>query len=137
MQASAEQARYGCTQPVQGYMQVCHGKHAQLLRVPPGDRMAYYAPALAMGGKNKLQSFVPYRSNVAYLPAAKSPIVPLLDRLELTADQARWGYRLRFGLIWICYIFDSYSGRLYLGTRPKTLQISSGPLKSKRLAMAH
>ena len=48
-------------------MQVCHGKHAPLLRVPPGDRMAYYAPALAMGGKEKLQSFVPYRSNVAYV----------------------------------------------------------------------
>ena len=51
-----------------------------------------------MGGKDKRQSFVPYRSNVAYVPAAESPIVPLLDRLELNANRARWGYRLRFGL---------------------------------------
>jgi len=102
-------------------MQVCHGKRAPLQRVAPGDRVAYYAPALTMGGKDKLQSFVsiglvqrgepyafdagggfvPYRRDVAYVPAAESPIAPLLDQLELAADRARWGYQFRFGLFTI------------------------------------
>jgi hypothetical protein len=56
--ASAEHARRGCAQPQQGYMQVCHGKSAPLQRVAPGDRVAYYSPAVTMGGKDKLQSFV-------------------------------------------------------------------------------
>ena len=50
--ASAEHARRGCTQPAQGYMQVCHGKCAPLKRVAPGDRVAYYAPTITMGGKD-------------------------------------------------------------------------------------
>ena len=119
--ASAEHARRGCALPAQGYMQVCHGKRAPLQRVAPGDRVAYYAPALTMGGKDKLQSFVsiglvqpgepyafdagggfvPYRRDVAYVPAAESRIAPLLDRLELASDRARWGYQFRFGLFTI------------------------------------
>ena len=39
-------------------MQVCQGKRTPLVRVQPGDRVAYYAPTLTMGGKDKLQSFV-------------------------------------------------------------------------------
>jgi hypothetical protein len=116
--ASAEHARRGCALPQQGYMQVCHGKCAPLQRVAPGDRVAYYSPAVTMGGKDKLQSFVsigivqpgvpyefnmgggfvPFRRDVVYLPAQEAPIAPLLDAFEFVEDRARWGYKFRFGL---------------------------------------
>jgi hypothetical protein len=116
--ASAEHARRGCAKPAQGFMQVCHGKCAPLKRVAPGDRVAYYAPALTMGGKDKLQSFVsigivqpglpytfdmgggflPYRRDVAYVAAHEAAIAPLLDQFEIIEDRMRWGYKFRFGL---------------------------------------
>lgn len=116
--ASAEHARRGCAVPERGYMQVCHGKCAPLKRVAPGDRVAYYAPTITMGGKDKLQSFVsigvvqvgvpyefdmgagfvPYRRDVAYVPAQEAPIAPLLEQFEFVEDRARWGYKFRFGL---------------------------------------
>lgn len=116
--ASAAHARRGCAVPERGYMQVCHGKCAPLQRVAPGDRVAYYSPTLTMGGKDKLQAFVsigvvqpgapyefdmgggfvPYRRDVAYVPALEAPIQPLLDDLEFVEDRSRWGYKFRFGL---------------------------------------
>ncbi len=116
--ASAAHARRGCAVPEQGYMQVCHGKCAPLQRVAPGDRVAYYSPTLTMGGKDKLQSFVsigivqpgepyevdmgggfvPYRRDVAYVPALEAPILPLLDDFEFVENRSRWGYKFRFGL---------------------------------------
>ena len=90
--ASAEHARRGCAQPDKGYMQVCHGKRGPLQRVAPGDRVAYYAPATTMGGKDRLQhfvsigivqpgepyafdmggGFVPFRRNVGLRPGVRS-----------------------------------------------------------------
>lgn len=119
--ASAEHARRGrdaCTDAGHGFMQVCHGKRAPLARVQPGDRVAYYAPTLTMGGKDKLQSFVsigivqsaapyafdmgggfvPFRKDVQYLKADDAPIAPLLDDFEFVEDRQRWGYKFRFGL---------------------------------------
>ena len=116
--ACAAHARRGCAVPEQGYMQVCHGKAAPLKRVAPGDRLTYYSPTVSMGGKDKLQSFVsigivkpgvayqvdmgagfvPYRRDVAYVPANEVSILPLLDDLEFVEDRSRWGYKLRFGL---------------------------------------
>ena len=116
--ASAEHARRGCAVPQRGFMQVCHGKCAPLKRVAPGDRVAYYAPTITMGGKDKLQSFVsigvvqagepyafdmgggfvPYRRDVRYVSAQEAPIVPLLEHFEFVEDRARWGYKFRFGL---------------------------------------
>jgi hypothetical protein len=116
--ACAAHARRGCAVPEQGYMQVCHGKAAPLKRVAPGDRVAYYSPTVSMGGKDKLQSFVsigivqsgvpcafdmgggfvPYRRDVAYVPALEAPILPLLDDLEFVEDRSRWGDKFRFGL---------------------------------------
>lgn len=116
--ANAEHARRGCAVPQHGFMQVCHGKCAPLKRVAPGDRVAYYAPTITMGGKDKLQSFVsigvvqagepyafdmgggfvPYRRDVRYVPAQEAPISPLLERFEFVEDRARWGYKFRFGL---------------------------------------
>jgi hypothetical protein len=116
--ASAEHARRGCAVLEHGFMQVCHGKCAPLKRVAPGDRVAYYAPTVTMGGKDKLQSFVsigvvqagepyafdmgggfvPYRRNVHYVSAQEASIVPLLEHFEFVEDRARWGYKFRFGL---------------------------------------
>jgi EVE domain len=119
--ASAEHARRGrdaCTDAGHGFMQVCHGKRAPLLRVKPNDRVAYYAPALTMGGNDKLQSFVsiglvqpgepyafdmgggfvPFRRDVKYVKAIEAPIAPLLDDFEFVEDRQRWGYKFRFGL---------------------------------------
>lgn len=116
--ASAEHARRGCAVPQQGFMQVCHGKCAPLKRVQPGDRVAYYAPTVTLGGKDRLQSFVsiglvqpgvpyafdmgggfvPFRRDVVYVPAQEAAITPLLDSFEFVQDRTRWGYSFRFGL---------------------------------------
>ena len=116
--ASADHARRGCAAPAAGYMQVCHGKCAPLKRVAPGDRVAYYAPTVTMGGKDKCQRFVsiglvqaghpyafemgsgftPYRRDVTYVPAQETPILPLLNQFEFIEDRQRWGYKFRFGL---------------------------------------
>ncbi len=119
--ASASHARRGCAEPGGGYMQVCHGKAAPLRRVKSGDRLAYYAPTLTMGGSDKLQAFVslgivkpgesyafdmgggfvPFRKDVDYVPAREAAIAPLLDHFEFVQDRARWGYAFRFGLFTI------------------------------------
>lgn len=116
--ASAEHARRGCADPHNGFMQVCHGKCAPLKRVMAGDRVAYYASTLAMGGKDKFQRFVsigvvqpgepyaidvgggfaPFRRDVAYVDAQEASILPLLDDFEFVENRQRWGYKLRFGL---------------------------------------
>ena len=99
-------------------MQVCHGKAPPLQRIRPGDRVAYYAPTVTMGGKDRLQAFVsigivlpgtpyafdmgggfvPSRRDVAYVPAREAAIALLLDDLEFVDDRQRWGSKFRFGL---------------------------------------
>ena len=116
--ASAEHARIGRDHRPVGFMQVGHGKGAPLKRVAPGDRVAYYAPATAYGGSDRLQSFVsigvvqpgepytadmgggfvPWRRDVRYVQAKEAPIAPLLDQLQFIEDRQRWGYKFRFGL---------------------------------------
>ena len=116
--ASAEHARRGRDTGPTGFMQVCHGKRGPLQKVAPGDRVAYYAPALTMGGGDKLQSFVsigvvqpgeayvfdagggfmPYRRDVVYVPAKEAAIAPLIDTFDFVEDRSRWGYKFRFGL---------------------------------------
>ena len=120
--ASAEHALRGSEEAEHGFMQVCHGKCAPLKRIQPGDRVAYYAPSFTMGGKDRLQSFVtiglvqpgmpysfdmgggfmPFRRDVAYLPAEQAAIAPLLDHLEFVEDRKHWGYKFRFGLFSVC-----------------------------------
>jgi hypothetical protein len=116
--ASADHARRGRDNVPRGFMQVAHGKAAPLRRVQAGDRVAYYAPAATMGGKDRLQSFVsigivaagdvyafdmgggfvPWRRDVDYVPSSEAPILPLLDHLEFVEDRQHWGYKFRFGL---------------------------------------
>lgn len=113
--ACAEHARRGLAG---GFMQVCHGKAAPLRRMRAGDRVAYYAPTVTMGGKEPFQSFVsmgvvqaaqpyafdmgggfvPHRRDVDYVDAHEAAILPLLDRFEFVENRQRWGYRFRFGL---------------------------------------
>ena len=113
--ASAAHARRGREG---GFMQVCHGKLAPIRRVHPGDRVAYYAPTVTMGGKDTCQSFVsigivqpgecypfdtgegfvPNRRDVAYVPSCEASILPLLDGFEFVENRQRWGYKFRFGL---------------------------------------
>lgn len=118
--ACAVHARRGCSMEAGGvgYMQVCHGKAAPLKRVQAGDRVAYYAPTVNMGGKERLQrfvsiglvqagvpyafdmggGFVPFRRDVAYVPAQEASILPLLPQLEFVESPKAWGYKFRFGL---------------------------------------
>jgi hypothetical protein len=116
--ASAEHARRGCAEPLNGFMQVCHGRCAPLQRVSPGDLVAYYAPTLRMGGGDRLQKFVslgvvqpgapyafdmgggftPFRRDVAYVAAEEASILPLLEQFDFVEDPQRWGYKFRFGL---------------------------------------
>ena len=89
--ASAEHVRRGRSE---GFMQVSHGKAAPLKRIKPGDGVAYYSPSVALGGKDKLQSFTaigtvkegepyvadmgkgfkPYRRDVNWAKAEEAPI---------------------------------------------------------------
>ena len=114
--ASATHARRGCAEPDAGYMQVCHGKVAPLRRVKPGDRVAYYAPTVTMGGSDKLQAFVslglvrpgepyafdmgggfvPFRRRVRYVRARSVLLERLKDQLALCA-RPNWGIALRRG----------------------------------------
>lgn len=114
--ASAAHVRVGRER---GFMRLNHGKRTALGRIRPGDRIVYYSPATEMRGTDRLQSFTaigivregePYQAemgdgtpvwqrDVLWLPARETPIAPLLDRLELTAGKATWGYQLRFGLV--------------------------------------
>ncbi len=116
--ACAEHARRGREAAPVGFMQVCHGKLGPIRRVQPGDRVAYYAATLTMGGKDKCQNFIsigtvksgepylfdmdhgftPYRRDVAYVPAREASILPLLDAFAFVESRSRWGYPLRFGL---------------------------------------
>lgn len=95
-----------------------HGKLAPLRRIAPGDRVAYYAPTLVFGVKDKLQSFVaigvvrpgepyafdmgggfvPWRRDVRYSAAHEASILPLLDALAFVENRQRWGYKFRLGL---------------------------------------
>ena len=113
--ASAAHARRGRDG---GFMQVCHGKLAPIRRVQPGDRIAYYAPTVTMGGKDTCQcfvsiglvqaghpypfdmggGFVPNRRDVAYVASQEASILPLLDAFEFVENRQRWGYKFRFGL---------------------------------------
>lgn len=114
--ACAEHVRRGRTG---GFMQVCHGKAAPLRRIRPGDAVVYYSPTITFGARDRFQAFTaiglvrngepysfdmgggfrPYRRDVAWLDGEEALIRPLLDRLDLTAGEPHWGYRLRFGLL--------------------------------------
>ena len=101
-----------------GFMQVGHGKLAPLKRIRAGDRIAYYSPTQALGGREPLQTFtalgvvregepyafdmgngfVPYRRDVDFAATQPAPIRPLLDALAFAQPRANWGAKFRYGL---------------------------------------
>lgn len=153
--ACAAHARRGRDSLRPGFMQVCHGKAAPLSRIAPGDRVCYYAPTEQMGGGAKCQKFiswgvvqagapyafdmgggfVPYRRDVAYVPAQEVSILPLLDAFAWVADRQRWGAQLRFGLLRI----DDADMRLIaqaMGVDPAhSAGLWSAPADTARLAV--
>lgn len=102
-------------------MQVCHGKAAPLRRIRPGDAVVYYSPTVTFQGRDRLQAFTaigcvrdgdpyqadmgggfrPFRRDIHWRDAREAPIQPLLEALDLTVGNPRWGYQLRFGLLQI------------------------------------
>lgn len=114
--ACAAHVRIGCQS---GFMQVCHGKKAPLLRIQPGDSIIYYSPTEQFKAKDKLQSFTaigvvkegapygvamgegfyPYRRDVLWFKANETPIIDLLPVLDFSRQKKNWGYSLRFGLV--------------------------------------
>lgn len=102
-----------------GFVQVCHGKSAQLKRVKPNDRVVYYSPTYELGGKKKCQCFTaigvvkhkdiyqviinenfrPFRRDITWDEAKHAAIRPILNVLDFSADNPNWGYQLRFGLL--------------------------------------
>jgi hypothetical protein len=115
--ACAEHVRRGVAL---GVMQVCHGKAGPLRRLSPGDRIAYYSPSEAFGGRDRLQRFTalgvvadgevrqadmgdgfkPWRRAVHYDPRGRdAPIHPLLGLPGFALGGPGWGARLRFGLL--------------------------------------
>lgn len=114
--ASANHVRIG---RAQGFCQVNHGKSGPLRRMKAGDRIVYYSPTEVLGSKSPFRQFTaigaikpgepymgemgagftPFRRDVDWDNAVETPIAPLLNLLELTANKRNWGYQLRFGLI--------------------------------------
>jgi hypothetical protein len=135
--ASAGHVRIG---RARGFMQVCHGKGGPLRRISPGDRVAYYSPTEAFGGKDRLQAitavgvvrpgapyqadmgdgFRPFRRDVDWHEAAEVPIRPLLGSLAFTRE-TNWGYQLRFGLFEIAHDDMELIRHVALGRRPLLL----------------
>ena len=158
--ASADHARRGRDHQPLGFMQVGHGKLAPLRRIQPGDRVAYYAPTLSLGGKDKLQSFVsigivgpgdayefdmgggfvPWRRDVAYVLASEAPIEPLLDQFNFVENRQRWGYKFRFGLfeiddhdmLLIAKAMGIAPPMLYFPEGGAVQRIATGPPKASR-----
>ena len=107
-----------------GFVQVCHGKHAPLTRIQPGDRVVCYSPnqryspSHASRARDRLQAFTaigtvregspyradmgngfhPYRRDVAWHEGEQTPIWALQGALSFMQEK-NWGYRLRQGLL--------------------------------------
>jgi len=150
--ASAEHARRGCAAPA-GFMQVGHGKLSPLKRISPGDRVAYYSPTIIFGVKDNFQSFVsiglvqggepyafdmgggfvPYRRDVAYVPAQEASILPLLEQFEFVEDRQRWGSQFRFGLLEV----NDHDMRLIaqaMGASPVALRLTPAAVAASEAA---
>jgi hypothetical protein len=98
-----------------GFAQLCHGKHAPLARMRPGDFLVYYSPRTDLDAGEPLRAFtamgrvtgeasyrfdmgdgfVPHRREIAYFRAREV----LLDTItrELHFTQTPWGLAARRG----------------------------------------
>ena len=100
-----------------GFIQLNHGKKAQLKRMKAGDGIIMYSPRTSYPDGEVLQCFTaigyvatgevyqvemtpdfkPYRINVHFLKCNEAPIKPLIDRLSFIKNRTRWGAAFRFG----------------------------------------
>lgn len=101
----------------EGFALVCHGKPGPLKRMAKGDWIVYYSPtakfkeavpfrcftAIGRISTDELyaftmhEDFVPWRRDVAFLPAQTTPIEPLLDSFSFVRDRRHWGLPFRSG----------------------------------------
>jgi len=102
-----------------GFVQLNHGKAGPLERMRVGDGFAFYSPRTAYPDGDAVQAFtalgrvtganifqvdldggfLPFRRNVAFLPANPAPIRPLLDALTFVRSKTHWGAAFRFGFL--------------------------------------
>lgn len=102
-----------------GFVQACHGKDAPLRRIRPGETVIAYSPSSVFGQPSPLRAFtaigamqgrppyrvqmtedfMPFRRDVEWYASQPAPILPLLDRLELTKGKRNWGHAFRFGIL--------------------------------------
>jgi hypothetical protein len=102
-----------------GFVQLNHGKAGPLERMRVDDGFVYYSPRTAYPDGDAVQAFtalgrvtgaaifqadlgggfLPFRRNVAFLPANPAPIKPLLDALTFVRSKTHWGAAFRFGFL--------------------------------------
>jgi hypothetical protein len=107
-----------------GIAQVCHGKQGPLKKMKAQDFLIYYSPTEQFGQKDVCRKvdvcrkftaigqvkdrapyqvrmsddFIPWRIDVAFMPATEVAIEPLLPKLSFILDKKRWGFPFRRGL---------------------------------------
>jgi hypothetical protein len=100
-----------------GFAQVNHGKRVPLAKMAVGDILIYCSPTTTREVSDGCRSFTaigsfpdddiwqadegsfnPFRRRLDYMLGRHVPVTQLRDRLALTAN-ARWGHRLRRGLL--------------------------------------
>jgi hypothetical protein len=95
-----------------GFAMFAHGKHDAVLRLKPGDWLAYYSPRTVLKGGDEVRAFTaigriaagePYqaelaegrtgwRRDIAYEKnGAEAGVYPLLDELSFIKDRQHWG----------------------------------------------
>lgn len=100
------------------FCQVCHGKLGPLKKMTADDWIVYYSPTITFEEKAPCQKFtaigrvspnqpyqcqmsidfIPWRRDVAFLPAKEVSIRPLIDQLSFIPNKDRWGFPFRKGI---------------------------------------
>lgn len=95
-----------------GFAMFAHGRHEAVIRVRPGDWLAYYSPRTVLNGGDQVRAFTaigkiaerqPYqgemgpdntgwRRDIAYASDAREAgVYPLLDALSFIRNRTHWG----------------------------------------------
>lgn len=101
----------------EGFAMFAHGRHDAILKVKPGDWVAYYSPRDGMNEGAERRQFVAigrvrpgepqerrmaggmgWSRAVAWLQAAPADVYPLLDRLSFVTNRRHWGMYFRKSL---------------------------------------
>lgn len=104
-----------------GFAQVCHGKPGPLKQMAAGDWIVYYSSVERFGQKEPCRQFtaigrvksgepyqfrmsddfVPWRRDIAFLPAHGAPIAPLVEQLSFITSKRHWGFPFRRGCFFV------------------------------------